>query len=174
MMMLWLNGLFTGIISIFILLSVYYIGKTYQLNRRLKSEYKLINCGDSGQIYFIRSLQIILILLFPVFILFDELPNLPSILYLVMHLGLFVTQIYSTSFISVGTKGFRVGVFQYTWEEVERCDILTGLHEDNHLYPSGGVARFIIGNKIYRAELKKKQIEDFTRFMEKNVETVTH
>lgn len=170
----WLNGLFTVIISIFILLSIFFIVRTYQLNRKLNRKFKLINCGDSGQIYFIRMLQIILIVFFPLFVLFDDLPNLPSVLYLVMHLGLFITQIYSTIYISVGTEGFRVGIIHYHWEDVDRCDILTGLHEDNHLYPSGGVARFIVGEKIYRAELKMEQIEELTSFMEKYVETETH
>ncbi len=172
--MVWLNGLFTGIISVFILLSIVYIARTFQLNRKLEGKFKLINCGDSGQIFVIRSVQMVLIIFFPLFVLFDDLPNLPSILYLVMHLGLFITQVYSTIYITVGTKGFRVGIFHYYWKDIERCDILTGLHEDNHLFPSGGVARFIIGDKIYRAELKEKQIAELTNFLGKYVETETH
>ncbi|MCF6136738.1 hypothetical protein [Pseudalkalibacillus berkeleyi] len=170
----WLNLIFTFIISLFILFSLLFIGRTYQLNRKLNGIFRLTNCGDSGQIFIIRTLQMVLIIFFPLFVLFDELPNLPSVLYLVMHLALFITQIYSTIHITIGTEGFRVGVIAYEWKDVDRCDILSGLHEDNHLYPSGGVARIIIGEKIYRAELKKTQIDEVASFMGKYVETESH
>ncbi|WP_349410148.1 hypothetical protein [Pseudalkalibacillus sp. SCS-8] len=169
----WLYGIFLFIISFFILLSIFYIARTYYLNKQLDRKYKLINCGDSGQIFVLRTLQMVLIIFFPLFVLFDDLPNLPSILYLVMHLGLFITQIYSTIYMGIGEKGLRVGIRSFPWEKVDRCEILTGLHEDNHLYPSGGIVQFIIGEKIYRAQMKKKQFSELASFMENHVETDT-
>ncbi|WP_408010592.1 hypothetical protein ACJROX_09910 [Pseudalkalibacillus sp. A8] len=91
-----------------------------------------------------------------------------------MHLVLFIAQIYSTVYISIGSKGFRVGIFSYKWEKVARADIITGFHEDNHKYPSGGVLRFFVREKIYRVELKNTEIEELITFLGEYVETDTH
>ncbi|WP_221563622.1 hypothetical protein [Alkalihalobacillus sp. TS-13] len=87
-----------------------------------------------------------------------------------MHVLLFLAQIYSTIYISVGTDGFRSGVFSYNWGEVDRVDFITGLHEDNHKYPSGGIVRFIVGAKIYSAELKNSEVDELENFMDELVE----
>ncbi|MGP4082027.1 hypothetical protein ACTWQL_19250 [Pseudalkalibacillus sp. R45] len=168
--MAWLTWLFTFIILLFILLSLAYMVRTYQVNKRLNQHFRLLNCGDSGQIFFLRSLQMVLLIFFPLFVLFDDLPNLPSILYIVMHFLLFLAQIYSTIYISVGIDGFRSGIFSYDWREVDRVDIITGLHEDNHKYPSGGIIRFIVGANIYTAELKNSEVDELENFIDKHVE----